>query len=253
MSPTATDTRPGTAGSTALPVGPGLRHQLEQRRSLRRRLLGGALVAVVLVVLAALVWLLAASPVLAAKRVTVVGQRELSVQQVQDAAAVPLGVPLIRQDLDAIAARTATLPQVASATVQRHWPSTITVTVTERRPLVAILQPDGYALVDAQGVAFETRPRVPAGVLTADADPSNAPLLVDLGTVAAALPEGLRAKVARVKATADGDVTLVLSAGTTVHWGEAAESPLKAQIVTALLKKKPRSIDVSAPHNPAVR
>jgi cell division protein FtsQ len=253
MSPTATDTRPGAAGSSALRVEPELRRQLEHRRSLRRRLVGGAVAGGVLVVLGVLVWLLAASPVLAAQQVTVVGQRELSAQQVRDAAAVPLGVPLIRQDLDAIAQRTTTLPQVASATVQRHWPSTVTVTVTERRPLLAILQPTGYALVDAQGVAFETRPRVPAGVVTTDADPSNAPLLVDLAAVAAALPDGLRAKVARLKATPEGDVTLVMSSGTTVHWGDAEESPLKARIVAALLTKEPRAVDVSAPHNPAVR
>jgi cell division protein FtsQ len=137
--------------------------------------------------------------------------------------------------------------------VQRHWPSTVTVTVTERRPLLAILQPSGYTLVDAQGVAFETRSQVPAGVLRTDADPSNAPLLADLGVVAAAMPDGLRAKVDRLKATSNGDVTLVMSSGTTVHWGDAEESPLKAQIIAALLTKKPRAIDVSAPHNPALR
>jgi cell division protein FtsQ len=177
----------------------------------------------------------------------------LTAKQVADAAAVPLGVPLIRQDLDAIAQRATTLPQVASATVRRHWPSTVTVTVTERRPLLAILQPTGYALVDAQGVAFETRPRVPAGVLRTDADPGNAPLLADLAVVAAALPDGLRARVDRLTSTSGGDVTLVLSSGTTVHWGDADESPLKAQVVAALLSKKPRAIDVSAPHNPALR
>jgi cell division protein FtsQ len=253
MSPTATESRSGTAGSSALHVEPELRRQLEHRRSLRRRLLSGAVAGIVLVVLAVLVWLLVASPVLAAKQVTVTGQRELTAEQVADAAAVPLGVPLIRQDLDAIAQRATTLPQVASATVQRHWPSTVTVTVTERRPLLAILQPGGYALVDAQGVAFETRPQVPAGVLRTDADPSNAPLLADLGVVAAAMPDGLRAKVDRLKATSSGDATLVMSSGTTVHWGGAEESPLKAQIVAALLAKKPRAIDVSAPHNPALR
>jgi hypothetical protein len=38
-----------------------------------------------------------------------------------------------------------------------------------------------------------------------------------------------------------------------VHWGDAEESPLKARIVAALLTKEPRAVDVSAPHNPAVR
>jgi len=251
MSPTATDTRSG-AGSSVLPPEPGLSRQRGQARSLRRRLLTGAVTAAGLILLAVLAWLLAASPVLAAKQVTVTGQRELTAQQVRDAAAVPLGVPLIRQDLDAIARRATQLPQVASATVQRHWPSTVTVTVRERRPMLAILQPDGYAVVDEQGVAYETRPGVPGGSLQTDADPTNQRLLVDLAVVAAALPEDLRTKVARLKATSDGDATLVMTSGTTVHWGDSRESSLKAQIVAVLVKKKPRTIDVSAPHNPAV-
>ena len=171
----------------------------------------------------------------------------------RDAAAVPLGVPLIRQDLDAIAQRTTALPQVASSSVRRHWPSTIEVAVTERQPLLAIAQPTGYAVVDAQGVAYETRPQVPAGALRTDADPSATALLADLAVVAAALPQDLRGRVQRLTSTPGGDVTLVLASGTTVHWGDARESELKASIVSALLRTKPRAIDVSAPHNPATR
>ena len=253
MSPTATETPGRTTGSTVLQPEPELRRQLERQRHLRRRVVTGAM-AVGLVLLAAVIaWLLTASSLLAAKQVSVSGQRELTVQQVQDAAAVPLGVPLIRQDLDAIAQRAAALPQVASSTVQRHWPSTIEVTVTERQPLLAIAQPAGYAIVDAEGVAYETKPQVPAGALRTEADPSATALLADLAVVAAALPEDLRGRVERLRSTPGGDVTLVLTSGTTVHWGDARESELKASIVAALLKTKPRAIDVSAPHNPATR
>jgi cell division protein FtsQ len=49
-------------------------------------------------------------------------------------------------------------------------------------------------------------------------------------------------------------ITLVLESGKTVTWGSSADSELKAQVVMALLNKKPKSsIDVSSPHNPAVR
>ena len=253
MSPTATTARPPSAGSTVLPPEPGLRRQLEQRRALRRRLVTGAMAAGPLVLVVGLVWLLTASPVLAAKQVDVTGARQLSADQVREAAAVPLGVPLIRQDLDGIAARTAAVPQVASVTVHRHWPGTVEVRISERQPLLAIAQPDGYALVDATGVAYETRPEVPPGVLRTEADPSAAGLLLQLGVVAAALPEDLRSRVTRLTSTSGGDVTLFLGPATRVHWGGAEESELKAQVVTALLKRKPTAIDVSAPHNPAVR
>ena len=253
MSPTATAARTRSAGSTVLPPDPGLRQQLEQRRALRRRLVTGAMAAGLLVLVVGLVWLLTASSLLAAKQVDVTGTAELGPDRVREAAAVPLGVPLIRQDLDAIAARTAALPQVASATVERHWPGTVEVQVVERRPLLAIAQPGGYALVDAEGRAYETRAEAPAGVLRTEADPSATALLVELGVVAAALPEDLRGQVARLTSTSAGDATLVLTSGTQVHWGDAAESALKAQVVAALLEREPAAIDVSAPHNPAVR
>ena len=253
MSTPATDVRRRSAGSSVLPPEPGLRHQLEQRRALRRRLVTGAMAGGLLVLVIGLVWLLTASPVLAARQVDVTGVHELSADQVREAAAVPLGVPLIRQDLDAIAARTTAVPQVASATVHRHWPGTVEVQVTERQPLLAIAQPDGYALVDAEGRAYETRAQVPAGVLRTEADPSATRLLVELGVVAAALPEDLRGRVARLTSTSAGDATLVLTSGTRVHWGDADESALKAQVVMALLERDPRAVDVSAPHNPAVR
>ena len=43
----------------------------------------------------------------------------------------------------------------------------------------------------------------------------------------------------------------MLKSGVRVNWGSSADSPLKADIVIALLKRKPTaSIDVSSPHNP---
>jgi cell division protein FtsQ len=253
MSPTATGTRPRSAGATATTPPPGLRHQLEQRQASRRRVLTGLVVLAAVVVAAVLLWLVAASSVFAARQVSVTGQRELTAEQVQEAAAVPLGVPLLRQDLDAIAQRATTLPQVASAQVVRDWPRTVAVTVTEREPLLAIRQPDGFALVDARGVAYETRPAVPAGVVPTDADPTATGRLVDLAVVAAALPPDLRTQVTRMQAPADGEISLLLASGTTVRWGDSRESALKAGVVAALLEREPRTIDVSAPHNPASR
>lgn len=251
MSPTATGTRPRTPTPTG--PRPDLRRELDRRRSARRRLVAAGVAALAVVLVGVLVWLLTASSVLAARAVDVTGQRELTPDRVREAAAVPLGVPLARQDVDAIARRVTTLPQVASARVERRWPHTVAVVVAEREPLLAIRQPDGFALVDALGVAYETRSQVPDGVLLTDADPGAVPLLTDLGVVAAALPTELRDRVERLRATAADDIVLELRSGTTVRWGDASESPLKAQVVEALRTSRTRTIDVSAPHNPATR
>jgi hypothetical protein len=59
--------------------------------------------------------------------------------------------------------------------------------------------------------------------------------------------------VKRFYATSPNHVTVLLTDRTEVNWGTDADSVLKSQLVLALLKRKPSMIDVSSPHNPAVR
>ena len=207
----------------------------------------------VLAVLAGVGWLVGFSPILAVDRVEVRGAHRLTASSLRQAAAVPLGVPLARQDLAAIAGRVGSLPQIESAQVSRKWPNTIRVVVVERQPVLAVRQPEGFVLIDTRGVAFDDRPTLPSGVLPADVDPSNVAVLREAGIIAAAMPAALRGRVERLRATSRSSVTVVLRSGVQVNWGTAAESALKADIVLALLKRKPSTIDVSSPHNPAIR
>jgi cell division protein FtsQ len=207
-----------------------------------------------MVLIAGVVWLGFFSAALSARAVTVRGLHELSAVQVRAAAVVPLGRPMLRQDIDAIAARAASLPAVQSASVVRDWPNTIAITVVERRPLLAVRHPDGFLLVDKFGVGYQLRPFVPRGVSVVDANPDDRPLLTDLGTVASALPPKLSARLTTIRASSRNNIDLVLKSGLTVHWGESSQSKLKADIVVALLKQHPKTaIDVSSPHNPTTR
>ena len=220
----------------------------------RRRpwLVGLLLVGVLL--LGGAVWLAYFSPLLVVRKVAVAGHRHLRSEQVIAAAKVPLGTPLARQDVEAIAQRATTLPAVRAASVTRTWPDTITVTVTERRPLLAVRQPGGFALVDADGVAFTDSGSLPDGVLLAEVNPTDRPLLHQVGIVAAALSGGLGQQVSTLTATNADRIRVELKSGVTVNWGSAADSALKAEIVAALLEtKKATSLDVSSPHNPAMR
>ena len=122
------------------------------------------------------------SSVLDTRTVVVSGTRELTRDQVSQAAAVPLGTPLARQQLDAVARRATSLPQVSAAEVTREWPHTVRVTVTEREPLLAVAQPGGFLVADKTGVVFTTKPVLPRGVVQVAADPANRPLLVELGS-----------------------------------------------------------------------
>jgi cell division protein FtsQ len=225
-----------------------------KRRSRRRKALAFIVIVLVLALLGGSLWTMYFSTVLVTKRVNVVGTSDLTAAQVSLAAQVPLGVPLARQDLEAIAHRTTTLPAIEAASVIRDWPSTITVAVVERRPVLAVRRPEGYVLVDKSGIAYQTQQVLPPKVVLAVVNPGDRPLLTEMATVAAALPNKLRGSVDRMTASNRDSIALVMESGQTVAWGSSSDSELKAQIVTALLKREPRSsIDVSSPHNPAVR
>jgi cell division protein FtsQ len=224
------------------------------RRSRRRKVLAFTSSALVLALLAASVWSVYFSTALVTKRVSVSGTHDLTPMQISFAAQVPLGGPLARQDLEAIAERTTTLPPVESVAVTRDWPSTIRITVVERRPVLAVRQQDGYVVIDKSGVAYQTKHVMPPEVLLAEVSPGDAPLLSEVAIVAIALPKKLRGMVDRITAGNRDSIVLVLESGRTVTWGSSSDSELKAQVARALLKKKPRSsIDVSSPHNPAVQ
>ena len=123
------------------------------RKDLRRRVVLIAALALVLVVAAG--YAVFFSPLLVAEHVTVTGNRQVTRAEVIAAAQVESGKPLARQDVDAIAQRTLALPAVETATAVRKWPRTIEIAVSERRPVLAVRDVNGYALVDRNGVAYQ--------------------------------------------------------------------------------------------------
>lgn len=241
-------TRPSGAARSARPTA-----TRSPRPRRRRRWLRWIVAALVLALVGTTVWLLGFSSVLATRQVDVTGVRVLRAAQVRDTAQVPIGLPLARQDLDAVAARVATLAPVESVTVDRAWPDAVDIRVTERTPVLALSEIGGVTLVDRAGVAFDQAPSRPAGVVLAETDRTNVALLVQLAVVARALPEDLRLEVASIRAQTPNQISIVLTSGVDITWGTADQSALKAQIVSALMPRKPRAIDVSSPHNPAIR
>jgi cell division protein FtsQ len=261
MTATATATRRARATSTKNKKSAKNKKSIKNKknrkkphRPWRRKALALIVIAVIVALLAGGLWVVYYSAALVTKRVNVVGARNLTPVQVSLTAQVPLGVPLARQDLDAIAERLTTVSSIETATVSRSWPNTITVTIVERRPVLAVLQPDGYVVVDKHGVAYQTQPTLPPKVVLTDINTQDKPLLSAVAVVATALPEKLNGKVRLITARSPDSIALLLGSGRIVTWGSSADSELKAQVVTALLKRKPKSsIDVSSPHNPAIR
>lgn len=257
-------------GSTLLPPAPApsgergsvrdVTGRLRRRRrtSWRARLLRVLVLLVVLAVLATVGWLVGFSSVLASRTVVVTGTSQLSPETVVAAAQVPLGEPMVRLDLPAIEQRVTALPPVASVRVERQWPHTLRIAVTERTAAFVVQSGAQYVLVDGTGVPFAVVANQPRGLLTAAADSGNAALMRSLATVADSMPPALRKRVTSVRAGSLDTISLRLGTSATVMWGSAEQSDLKAQVLTALLGQKKiarqtKVYDVSAPADPTTR
>jgi cell division protein FtsQ len=207
--------------------------------------------------LATVAWVVWASPLLGVHVVQVDGAVTLRAEEVRAAAGIAEGTPLLRVDVAAARARVARLPQVAAVEVARGWPDRIVVTLTERAPLAVVDSGGQRVLIDAGGVLFDTiTGDPPAGVVPLEVPspgPGDAATAAGLSALAA-LPHDVRTRISRVAAHTGDDVTLTLTDGSTVLWGDGGDSPAKGRVLTALLAQldagkldRARTVDVSAP------
>lgn len=194
------------------------------------------------------------SPLFDARTVSVRGTAQLTPQQVKDVAKVPHGRPLARVDLDAIRRRIAAIPRVESVSVERDWPHTVAIRVTERQ--VAVLLPDSgrFAEIDKSGVRFGTVDAAPQGVPIVNADPAaDQEMLRGVAQVVGALPSAVAPRVRDITARTRDDIAITLDDGVLVLWGGAEDSPRKAEVLSALMKHKAKVYDVSVAEAPATR
>lgn len=237
-----------------------------QRRQRRRRLARWWpwLVGLGLLVLIGLgLWVVAFSALLDVRDVTVRGATSVPAGRVERAAGVRNGVPLARVDLDRVKANVLDLRAVRSARVERHWPHTLAVRITERVPVAALRDRGTYRLVDANGVAFrrvDQPPRdLPVVEVTAWGGSDRKATLHAAASAAAALPHRLADRIERVSARSPDSITLHLADDVRVMWGSAEKSARKAKVLAALLKhaddgEQDVSVyDVSVPELPTTR
>jgi cell division protein FtsQ len=156
---------------------------------------------------------------------------------------------MVTLDTNALRARLAAIPSVASVTVTRSWPTTLRVRVHERTAVVASRRADGWLLIDREGVPFTTVASLPTGVLPLSV---AAPSSTDASTQAAlavlsSLPSAVRHRVTALLAPTPAGVQLRLTQRVTVVWGGPEDSPRKAHALAALLHQHATVYDVSTP------
>jgi cell division protein FtsQ len=194
------------------------------------------------------------TPVMSARSIIVTGIGAVSREEVLDAAKVRTGTPLLQINTDGVADRVAAIRRVASARVQRQYPSALRITIVERVPVVVKDFPDGPHLYDRDGVDFATAPPPPA-LPYLDVDnpgPTDPATKAALAVLTALRPE-VAARVGRVAAPSVASITLTLADGRTVIWGTNDRTEEKAEKLAALLTQPGRTYDVSSPDLPTVK
>lgn len=214
-------------------------------------LLWSALASVVAVALGLVLYF---TPVMSARNVAVSGLAAVPQEQVLAAAAVAPGTPLLQVDTDAVAERVATIRRIATARVQREYPSTLRITVVERVPVVVKDYPDGPHLFDRDGVDFATEPPPPTlPYLDADNPGPTDPATKAALEVMLALPPDVVAQVGRIAAPSVASIALTLTDGRVVVWGTNDRTDEKALKLAALLTQPGHTYDVSSPDLPTVK
>jgi len=194
------------------------------------------------------------TPLMSARSLVVTGTGVVTREEVVAAAKVTLGTPLLQIDTDEVADRVAGIARVASARVQREYPSTLRITIVERVPIVVKDYPDGPHLFDKDGVDFATAPP-PPGLAYIDVDhpgPNDPPTRAALQVMTSLSPDVV-GQVSRIAAPSVASITLTLTDGRTVLWGTTDRTDEKAEKLGALLTQPGHTYDVSSPDLPTVK
>ncbi|APT89221.1 hypothetical protein CFRA_08070 [Corynebacterium frankenforstense DSM 45800] len=208
----------------------------------RRVTLIVAAVVAVAVLAGVAVW---AFPVFTVRDIEVEGNTNVAAEQVVEATGVGEGENLVRVDTTAAAGGVASLPWVRQATVGRHLPGTLKVTVVER---TAVLK-SGDKLIDDQGEEFSVD-NPPEGILEAEGEAAAAP---EVAEAAVALDPETRGQMAKVSAASPEEITFHTKDGREVYWGSAEAAHDKALATRTVLKREGQHWNVSNPQLVTVR
>ena len=213
------------------------------------------------------------SPLLATQKITVRGASLLETTQVEQKLEPLRGVPLTRIDEKKVRELLGQDNVIRSVQVESRPPHELVVTLKERTAVAVVKQGDTYHTVDSDGVSLlesATQPdtSVPLVRFSGD-DPQTSAEFHTISTALSAMPSELLAQVKEASATSTSSITLTLRDNTTVQWGTAEESELKAKVLLSLRQaiakraqeensseaqtQKVAVYDVSAPRVPVTR
>lgn len=219
----------------------------------RHRLLIFGAVALILV-LAAVVWF---SPLLALDKVSVKGSQLVDHEQVSETVLhAHGGTPLPRVRPGSVEEKVLKeFPRAKEASVHYSGPRSLSIEITDRRPVLAIKGADGFELFDDEAVNLGTVDDAPKGVTVLE-ESGGAP---DQETVSAVirfmadLRPKLRSDLASIQAKDDKNLVGVIESGENtakVVFGDSTSANLKMRTALQLAADSRTEIDVSVPSVP---
>jgi cell division protein FtsQ len=192
-------------------------------------------------------WFVWFSPYLVVRSIDVSGADPRHIPAVEAVAGIATSTPIARVDTSQAQSAIAELDWVQTVDVRRAWPDRIVIAITERIPVARAVQPGPDKAVDSTGAVFTPLDPLGSDVMAIAAE---GPALTSSVEVWLALPEDIRKRVRRVTASTRDDILLHLRNGSIVRWGSSDEPAFKAEVLLALLDRRARIYDVSAPQLP---
>ena len=201
----------------------------------RKLLYTASVLAIIAVLYVVLVFF---SPLLATQKITVRGTSLLETTQVEQKLGPLRGVPLTRIDEKKVRELIGQDNVLRSVQVESRPPHELVVTLKERTAVAVVKQGDTYHTVDSDGVSLlesATQPdtSVPLVRFSGD-DPKTSDEFRTISTVLSAMPSELLVQVKEAGATSTSSITITLRDNTTVQWGTAEDSELKAKVLLSL-------------------
>lgn len=190
------------------------------------------------------------SNLLIVKNVEVRGNQVVATEIITETAQISLNTQLLRVPINNVVERLQTISQIGRAEVRRGWPSTLVIDVTERVPVALTDIPEGRFLVDEAGFPYllaSTEVNLP--LISGPDDPSR---LLSI-SVWQSFPDWLKAEIVSINADDASSVSMMMTSGRKVIWGDVNQSSEKSAVLKVLRRMAGSTYDVSTPQVPVIR
>lgn len=211
-------------------------------------------------------WLALTSPLLVVRHVVVAGGTAHSPDEIAHIGRLTKPVNIFRAPTRQATRMIKALPEVANVRIERRFPDTLRVNVTERTPLASVLTAEGCWLIDGGGFVYRRVPTPIAEVPVLMVTPTAA-VVVGKPLSMTALPAALTslrlvggldlARNVRFHVEVNGDAWLQNSNGLKIRLGQLDDASDRLKLATRMfqgtngsdLKSKLLVLDMTSPDN----